>query len=100
VEAYIDDLLAASEKLAKTEVADIVSAHHVNRAAQFLRAGRRLGALRHLGTVGGVLLGAAISNVLAIATATAAPTTTGVIASISLGVVGAFLIALHIARDS
>ena len=95
---HVNELVNESVKVSKRHRADTVSAAHVERASEYLvsSASRRI--YRHLGTVGGILLGAALSNILAM-TLAGQYTGGGTILSATLGIVGAFLIALHIAKD-
>jgi histone H3/H4 len=95
---YIAELINESAREAKRQQLDTVSETHVERASEYLvsNSGRKV--FRHVGTVGGVLLGASISNLLAMATVSSV-TFASVGITTALGVVGAFAIALHIARD-
>lgn len=98
ISEYVVELVNESIKVSKRHVADTVSAAHVERAAEYLVSSTSRRFYRHLGTVGGILLGAALSNILAM-TLTGQYTGGGTIASIALGIAGAFMIALHIAKD-
>ena len=95
---HVTELVNESVKVSKRHRADTVSAAHVERASEYLVASTSRRVYRHLGTVGGILLGAALSNILAM-TLAGQYTGGGTILSASLGVVGAFMIALHIAKD-
>jgi formate-dependent nitrite reductase membrane component NrfD len=70
----------------------------VEQASEYLVSSSSKKFFRHLGTLGGILLGAAISNLLAMTIANQY-TAAGTILSASFGIVGAFMIALHIAKD-
>jgi len=98
VSLYIAELITESTREAKRQELDTISETHVERASEGLvsNSGRKL--YRHVGTLGGVLLGASISNLLSMA---ASNTVTFASAGLTmaLGVIGAFAIALHIARD-
>jgi hypothetical protein len=98
ISEYVAELVSESIKVSKRHRADTVSAAHVERAAQYLVSSTSLRFYRHLGTLGGILLGAALSNMLAM-TLASQYTGVGTILSASLGIVGAFTIALHIAKD-
>ncbi len=98
ISEYVVELVNESIKVSKRHVADTVSAAHVERAAEYLVSSTSRRFYRHLGTVGGILLGAALSNILAM-TLTGQYTGGGTIVSIALGIAGAFMIALHIAKD-
>ncbi len=95
---YIDDLISESVGVSKRLRSDTVVPAHVERASEYLVAstGRRL--YKHLGTFGGILLGAVLSNMLAM-TNTGQYSGLSTLMVIALGMVGAFLIALHIAKD-
>lgn len=98
ISEYVVELVNESIKVSKRHVADTVSAAHVQRAAEYLVSSTPRRIYRHLGTVGGILLGAALSNILAM-TVVGQYTGGGTILSAALGTVGAFMIALHIAKD-
>jgi hypothetical protein len=95
---HITELVNESVKVSKRYRADTVSAAHVERASEYLVASTSRKVYRHLGTVGGVLLGAALSNLLSMSVV-GQYTGAGTILSAALGVIGAFMIALHIAKD-
>jgi len=98
IEQYIKDLINESVKVSKRHQADIVSVAHVKQASDFLVSSTSRRIYRHLGTVGGVLLGATLSNILTM-TLSSQYTGGGTILSITLGIIGAFMIALQIAKD-
>lgn len=98
ISEYVVELVNESIRVSKRHVADTVSAAHVERAAEYLVSSTSRRIYRHLGTVGGILLGAALSNILAI-TLAGQYTGGGTIVSAVLGIAGAFMIALHIAKD-
>ncbi len=95
---YVNELVNESVKVSKRHRADTISAAHVERASEYLVSSTAKRFFRHLGTVGGILLGASLSNMLAM-TLSGQYTGGGTILSASLGIIGAFTIALHIARD-
>ena len=95
---YISSLVTESMKVARRHQADTVSANHVQRATEYLVAITTRRVFRHLGTLGGILLGASLSNIITM-TGSGQFTTAGVLLSASLGIVGAFMVALHIAKD-
>ena len=98
ISEFVFELVNESIKVSKRHRADTVSAAHVERAAEYLVSSTSRRFYRHLGTVGGILLGAALSNILAM-TLAGQYTGSGTILSVVLGVVGAFAIALHIAKE-
>nr|VFJ62417.1 MAG: hypothetical protein BECKFW1821C_GA0114237_100249 [Candidatus Kentron sp. FW] len=95
---YVSELVNESVKASKRYRADTVSVTHVERASEYLVANTSRRIYRHLGTIGGVLLGAAISNILAMILV-GRYTGGGTISSVTLGIIGAFMITLHMARD-
>jgi hypothetical protein len=95
---YVTSLVAESVRVTRRHQADTVSAAHVERASEYLTTSTSRRVYRHLGTIGGVLLGAALSNLLAMSLA-GQYTGGGTILSAALGIVGAFMVALHIAKD-
>lgn len=95
---YIVNLVTESIKISHRHQADTVSANHVQRATEYLVSVTSRRFLRHLGTVGGILLGASLSNILSMA-GTGEYTLIGVVLSAGFGIIGAFLIALHIGKE-
>ena len=95
---YIVNLVTESIKISRRHQADTVSANHVQRATEYLVSVTSRRFFRHLGTVGGILLGASLSNILSMA-GTGSYTSIGVVLSAGLGITGAFLIALHIGKE-
>jgi|SRR5437660_11293836 len=95
---FTSELVEESVKISKRQRSDTVAQSHVETAANYLVADASRKFFRHLGTLGGIFLGTGLSNLLSIVT-TKALTVGSVILTVILGVVGAFLIALHIAKD-
>jgi hypothetical protein len=93
---YVTELVNESLRIAKWHQSDMVA--HVERASDYLisSTGRRL--FRHVGTLGGTLLGAAISNLLTMISASQYSPVAIVLTTV-LGMVGAFMIALFIDKD-
>jgi hypothetical protein len=98
ISEYISDLVNESIKVSKRYQADTVSAAHVERASEYLVSSTSRRLFRHLGTMGGIFLGAALSNILAM-TVAGQYSALSTLISIGLGIIGAFMIALHIAKD-
>jgi len=96
---YISQLVTESVKVSKRHQSDTVSAAHVERANEYLVSSSTRRIFKHLGTVGGILLGAAVSTFLSMATSTGEFSMRGALISAALGIVGAFLVALHMAKD-
>jgi len=98
IEQHIDDLILESIRIMHRHQADTVSPSYVAQASENLVAGRRRKLFTLVGTLGGILLGAAVSSFVDIAKApsiTAQQALTGGL----LGVVGAIMIALQFARE-
>ena len=95
---YVVNLVTESIKISRRHQADTVSANHVQRATEYLVSVTSRRFFRHLGTVGGILLGASLSNILSMAGA-GSYTSIGVVSSAGLGITGAFLIALYIGKE-
>lgn len=98
ISEHIAQLVSEAIKISKRHQADTVSAAHVERASEYLVTSTSRRFFRHLGTVGGIFLGASLSNILAMTVADQY-STMGTLVSVGLGIIGAFLIALHIAKD-
>ncbi|HSL45602.1 MAG TPA: hypothetical protein VK897_19360 [Anaerolineales bacterium] len=65
ISEYIADLVAESARLAKRDRLDKISAIQVQRANERLVSSSSRRIFRHIGTVGGILFGAALSQALA-----------------------------------
>ena len=59
---FIDELVSESARIANRNRADTISAAHVETAADHLVASSARRIFRHLGTVGGLVLGTALSQ--------------------------------------
>jgi formate-dependent nitrite reductase membrane component NrfD len=95
---HIAELIRESIKVSKRHQSDTVSAAHVERASEYLVSSSARRLFRHVGTLGGIFLGAGISTMLTM-TVAGQYSSLGVLLSAGLGIVGAFMIALHIAKD-
>lgn len=98
VSGYVRSLVLESGRVARRRRADVVSASHVEQASDHLVTSSSGRWLRHLGTVSGILLGAALSNFLAMAS-TGQYSTSGVVVSAALAIIGAFGVAFHIGKE-
>lgn len=98
VARYMSELFDESVKVSRRQDADVVSAGHVERASEYLVSSARGRVARHVGTFGGIFLGAGVSQVLSMA-AVNQFTTVGVLLASLFGVVGGFAVAFHIAKD-
>ena len=95
---YISDLVTESARIAKRSRADDISATHVQRAAEHLTGTTRGRFFRHLGTVGGIMLGGALSNILSM-TLENRYGPAGILITTGVAIIGAALVAAHIAND-
>ncbi len=97
VSTYISDLISESSKNSRREKLDGISETHVEKASSYLIAKSRSKIKNLLGTIGGILLGATVSNVVTILSSNSAGiSTTNVVATIILAIVGSFLIAFNL----
>lgn len=95
---YINELVEMASKEARRHRSDNVDAAHVERANAYLLAYSGPRRTRHLGTIGGIILGASFSNLFALVGGSA-PSTTNVILTILFAVIGTALVSFHIAKD-
>jgi hypothetical protein len=65
INRYILDLIHESTQVAKRHRADAVSEAHIDTAADYWVSDTSRRTFRHLGTFGGILLGAGLSTLLA-----------------------------------
>ncbi len=94
----IRSIISESIKVSRRNRADIISASDVEKATEYLNSNYQRKWIRHLGTLGGIFLGTALSNFLSMTTSSQY-TTTGVIVSAVLAIIGTFGVAFHIAND-
>lgn len=94
---FIAQLVWSAQRVATRYQSDTISPAHVLQATQYLAAPPRRFS-RHVGTVGGILLGAALSNVLAMVS-DGQYSTSGVVSSVTLIVIGTFMVAFHIGAE-
>src|SRR5213593_2036079 len=64
VAAYVRSLIVESSKIARRRRADVISSSHVEQASDYSVTSASHRWFRHIGTVGGILLGASLSNFL------------------------------------
>jgi hypothetical protein len=95
---YIADLSTESVKVSARHAADTVSAAHVEHAADFLVSSRARRLYRYYGMIGGILLGASISSFFDMTRLLQFPAGATLVAA-AMGIVGAFLLALQIAKE-
>jgi histone H3/H4 len=95
---YTIQLITESVKTAKRHQSESVSTSDVEHASQYLVSSTSHKLYRHMGTVGGILLGTAASNILSMIT-TNQYTLSGIIITFVLTLLGTFLVAVHIVKD-
>lgn len=99
IDEFIEDLVAEASRIAKRHGSEVISANYVTAAGTYLIASRSRRLFRHMGTMGGTLLGGSLSNILAMAQSGNTFPVIGTLVSIGVGFIGAFLVAIHIAKD-
>jgi hypothetical protein len=95
---YIDDLYRESSAIAKHQEADVISAKHVEAAAERLTLSPQGRFRRHLGIGSGLFLGSSISTLGSMVVADAYPLS-GIILTLITGIVGAFFFGMHVMRE-
>lgn len=98
VEEYTVELIKESVKRAKRHQAEGVSSSDVRQASQYLVSKTSHKIYGHVGALGGLLLGSAISNILSILT-TSQYGLNGIIVTFALTLIGGSLITVHMAKD-
>jgi hypothetical protein len=98
LDGYVIELVSESRRIARRQQADVISPAYVRQASDILvaRKGRKRIALA--GSVGWVLVGAALPTLLDVATGKPA-SSTQVVGSVILGMLGVFLIAVQLFRE-
>lgn len=98
VGAYTVELIKESVKRAKRHQAEGVSSSDVRHASQYLVSSPSHKIYRHAGALGGLLFGAALSNVVSMIT-TRQYGLDGIIIIFALTLIGTSLITLHMVKD-
>jgi histone H3/H4 len=96
---FIRAVVLEAARTARRQRSDVISRVDVEQASRYIAAGSGRSPVQHVGTVGGILLGAALSNGLNIVSSKSYDAS-GLIVTGILLVVGTFMIAFHIARDA
>ena len=101
ISEYIVQLIMESIQVSKRHRADTVSAAHVEQASDDLARGLSRRFFRYVGAGGGILLGTSLAPFLWISApnAPAQYSIPGLVVSGVLALLGAFMIAFHIARE-
>jgi hypothetical protein len=95
---YVSELVKESAIVAKRDKADSISTKHVEVACEHLTLRSRGGVYKNLGTIGGVCLGASISTLISMITASQY-SMSGVLISVLLGIAGGVLFAINIMKE-
>ncbi len=95
---YVSDLVTESARIARRVRADDISAAHVQRAAEHLASTTRGRFYRHIGTIGGIMFGGALSNILSM-TLENRYGPAGILITTGIAIIGAALVATHLAND-
>lgn len=99
ISVYISALFIESQKTAKRHKADNVSESHVDTASSYLIKNRESKVSKLMGVLGGVFLGAAVSNILALTVLGQSFTTTGLVTTVLLGIVGSFMVGINMMKE-
>jgi histone H3/H4 len=98
VSEYTAQLVTESVKFSRRHSSETVSSSDVERASQYLVSSTSHKVYRHMGTLGGLVLGTGAANGLSILT-TAQFTPIGLVITFTLILIGAFMVAFHIAKE-
>ena len=96
---YISSLFNESQKTATRNQTDDISASHVEAASKYLIKNQESKLNKLWGILGGIFLGATVSNILSITVLGQQFSTIGLVTTIVLGAIGSFLIAINIIKD-
>ena len=96
--SYRKELTVESLRLSRINRSDSVSANHVEMASMYLALAAKEGLHQYSGTIGGILLGAAISTFLSM-TIDGAFTPTATLLSAACAITGTFLVAIDIRKS-
>jgi len=96
ISEYISSIIVESIKISKRQKADIVSQNHIELANDNLISKRKGKWSYLLGTLGGIFLGTAATNTFGMLVLNATYTVVGIAATILLGILGAFFIAINL----
>ncbi len=93
IEGYISELIRESIRNAERENLDSVSATHIEKASNYLISSSRGKVNKIVSSIGGVLLGATLSNVVNMILKGGDTSIGGIVTTVVLGIIGAFLLA-------
>ncbi|MBP7716107.1 MAG: hypothetical protein KA094_02315 [Methanoregulaceae archaeon] len=98
INQYISQLITESIKISERRKEDTVSSNDVDKASEYLISSNYRAGYRHLGTIGGLLLGTSLSTAASM-TLTNEFTIVSILFALVAGITGGFLIALQITRE-
>ena len=90
IRGFITDLIDESWRIAKRHKSEVVSEGYVDAASTYLIASRTRRLFRHMGTLGGILLGGSLSNILSMLQAAKPFPVAATLASLGIGILGTF----------
>jgi len=96
---FIYFLYYESQRTAKLNHSNQISSEHVEFSSSKIVKARRAGLNNLLTTVGGILIGATVSNIFSMTSFGVTFSTTGIILTIVAGVIGAFMLGYCISTD-
>ena len=99
IAVYISALFIESQKTAKRHKTDNVSESHVETASSYLIKNRESKTSKLMGVLGGVFLGAAVSNILALTVLGQSFTTVGLVTTVVLGIIGSFMVGINMVKE-
>ena len=98
ISSYIIDLITNSAQAAKRQNLEGISAIHVEEASNNLTNKPNARFLKHIGTIGGIFLGASISALIGII-AEECYSAANILLAVSFGIIGVFMVAYYIAKE-
>lgn len=98
VDDFIGDLMDEAIRIMKRHKAEMVQTKDVEDARSYLISSRQRKRYQHMGTIGGILLGAALSTILAMVQADSSVSLKAMGLTVSLAIIGTALVAIHIAK--
>ena len=99
ITSYIGQIITESIRISKRHKADLVSQSHVEDANDNLISKKRSKLNYLAGTLGGIFLGATVSNIFGMLVLNQVFNNAGIIATIIIGIFGAFLVAVNLSNE-
>lgn len=98
IDAFIGDLVKEAGRTASRHGSEVISVKHVQHAGEYLVAKKSGRLLRNLGTVGGILLGGSLSNILSMSQLASFPVV-GTLLTLVVALIGTAMVAIHIVLE-